>query len=760
MDRAVTLPLPGGMQGDGASTHGNNAPEEDRTPRTILLIVENMVCGACMGTIERALRKVPGVEAARASLSTRRVSVTYDEDTTEPLQLIEALDHEGYRAAESVGSADEAANARADDLLRRLGVAGFAQANVMLLSVAVWAGIASDMDASAKGLFHWLSGLIAMPAIAYSGQPFFQSALAALKARRLNMDVPISLGIILATAMSVYQSYRGTEQVYFDAAITLTFFLLIGRYLDEYMRVRARGAAENLIGLKALAANVIGENGAVRRVQARELTPGMRVQVAAGERIPVDGRIVSGSTEIDTSLITGESIPRAASDGETVHAGTVNLGGVIIVEASATDDNTLLAEIARLVQAAEQGRGRYVRLADRAARQYAPAVHLLGALTLIGWMIAGAGFERSLTYAIAVLIITCPCALALAVPAVQVAAASRLFAKGVIVKAPDGLERLSEVDTIVFDKTGTLTRGEPSLSNADQIDDRTLAAAASLAVASRHPYSRAVVRTARERGLSFAAAEGTVEEPGSGLRCDASVGGEQRLGSAAWVGVEGSDGAQAPSSSLWFRDGSAPPVAFRFQDELRSDAAALVGDLRKAGFKVCLLSGDREAAVRTAAAACGIDDWSAEVRPAGKIERLKQLKAEGHQVLMVGDGLNDAPALAEAHASLSPSTAADVSQIASDAVFQGEALEPVAEALKVARSSQRMAIENFGISLAYNAVFVPLAVAGYVTPLLAAVAMSLSSIAVTANALRLRNRRLTLTSEATPMWTLQGSATQ
>lgn len=736
MDRAVTQ----------VATADEAGRSEGRSTRTVSLIIENMQCGACMGNVERALRAREGVVSARASLAAKRVAVTYDEEKVEPLQLIEVLDGSGYRAAESVGSADEAATARADDLLRRLGVAGFASSNVMLLSVSVWAGVASDMDASAQGLFHWLSALIAMPAIAYSAQPFFRSAFAALRSRNLNMDVPISLGISLATAMSVYQTVRGTEQVYFDAAITLTFFLLVGRYLDEKVRVRARGAAENLIGLKALAANVIGAGGAVRRVPARELTVGVKVQVAPGERIPVDGRVVSGATHVDTSLITGETIPRHATIGTLVHAGTVNLGGAIVIEATATDDNTLLAEIARLVEAAEQGRGRYVRLADRAARLYAPAVHLLGLATLLGWLIVGAGFERSLTYAIAVLIITCPCALALAVPAVQVAAASRLFGKGVIVKAPDGLERLSEVDTVVFDKTGTLTRGEPSLSNSSDIDDRTLAAAASLAVASRHPYSRAVVRTARERGLAFVVADGVVEEPGSGLRSETPRG-ERRLGSAAWVGAAGADADGVETSSLWFREGTASPIALRFYDALRPDAKALVSELRSGGYRVCLLSGDREAAVQAAASEAGIDEWAAEVRPDGKIARLEELKAEGCRVLMVGDGLNDAPALAAAHASLSPSTAADVSQTASDAVFQGESLAPVGEVLKVSRAAQHMAIENFAISLGYNFLFVPLAVAGYVTPLIAALAMSLSSIAVTGNALRLRGRRLTLARE-------------
>lgn len=734
MDRALNVAL------DELGTDGEARPSSGQV-ETTSLVVENMVCGACMSSIERALRKVPGVVDARANLSAKRVSVTFHPEKAQSQILIDALMGAGFHAAETPETSVSQSEARADDLLRRLGVAGFAAANVMLLSVSVWAGEVSDMDRAAASLFHWLSALIAMPAIAYSAQPFFRSAGGALRGGRLNMDVPISLGIILATGMSLFQTIRGTSHVYFDAAIMLTFFLLIGRYLDEQVRLRARGAAENLIGLKALTAIVIGADGTAQRVPARTLTPGMRIHVAAGERIPVDGRIVEGVSDIDASLITGETLPASGSPGSGVHAGTVNLTRAITVEATATDDSTLLAEIARLMQSAEQGRGQYVRLADRASRLYAPAVHVLGAATLLGWMLAGAGWELALTNAVAVLIITCPCALALAVPAVQVAATSRLFAKGVIVKAADGLERLSEVDTVVFDKTGTLTRGEPSLRNGAEIDDTTLTAAASLAISSRHPYSRAVVKAARDRGLEIVPADEVVEVPGSGLSAQ-SAGGERRLGSEAWV--TGASGVGAVAGSLFYDGGDAEPVCFQFDDVVRDDASDIVAALHRAGYAVHLLSGDRSDAVARAAHEARIADWSSGVRPDGKIVMLERLKAAGHRVLMVGDGLNDAPALASAHASLSPSSAADISQTAADAVFQGQHLAPILETLKVARASQRMAVQNFGIALAYNVVSVPLAMMGHVTPLIAALAMSLSSIAVTGNALRLRRRKLRL----------------
>jgi Cu2+-exporting ATPase len=711
--------------------------------KSVSLVVENMVCGACMVTIEGALMRTPGVQQARANLSAKRATIAYDAAVTGTQAFIDALERVGYHAAESVDAASDEDARRADDLLRRLGVAGFAAANVMLLSVSVWAGAASDMDRTAADLFHWLSALIAMPAIAYAAQPFYRSAGSALRARRLNMDVPISLGITLATGMSLFQTIRGTEQVYFDAAIMLTFFLLIGRYLDQQVRLKARGAAENLIGLKALTATVIGEGGSVERMPARALVPGMRIHVAAGERIPVDGRIVSGETDIDESLITGETLPRWASADARVHAGTLNMTRAVTVEATATDDSTLLAEIARLMSAAEQGRGQYVRLADRAARLYAPAVHLLGASTFIAWMLLGAGWEPSLTNAIAVLIITCPCALALAVPAVQVAATSRLFAKGVIVKSPDGLERLAEVDTVVFDKTGTLTRGEPILVNAGNVPDAVLARAAALAAASRHPYSKAVVKAARDRNLAVFAMAGVLEVPGSGLvASDAS--GDRRLGAAAWI--RGEISPIADPGALWYADGTAPPVELVFEDAMRPDAREIVAALQAAGYEVALLSGDRQAVVAGAARAAGIAQWWAGVRPEGKIATLERMKAAGRKVLMVGDGLNDAPALAAAHASLSPSTAADISQTAADAVFQGQALAPILETLAVAQASQSMSLQNFAIAIGYNVISVPLAMAGHVTPLIAALAMSLSSIAVTANALRLRGRRLALVS--------------
>ena len=707
--------------------------------QTITLAVENMSCGGCMRKVEKALLDVPGVASARANLSARRATVVFAEAPLSAAPLVDALGRIGFKAAELAPEALDMGENTGRQLLSRLAVAGFAAANIMLLSVSVWSG-SSGADDPIHALFHWLSAVIALPTIAYAGQPFFSSAWQALKRRRLNMDVPISLAILLSATMSLYQTIKGTEQVYFDASVTLLFFLLIGRYLDARVRTRARGAAENLLGLKAQWAHVIASDGSVERLPSRLVEPGMRIAVAAGERFPADGVIAQGATAIDESLITGETMPREVAANDLVYAGSVNLGGPVEMEARAAEADTLLSQIARLMETAEQARGRYVRLADRAARFYAPAVHTLAATAFIGWMIAGAGWEASLTIAIAVLIVTCPCALALAVPAVQVAASARLFDRGILLKAADGLERLAETDTAVFDKTGTLTAGVPSLANGDAIGNETLSRAAALAASSRHPYAQAVVQAAKERFGTVPSVSGVEEVPGFGLR-RVTEAGEERLGSAGWCGV---DPARAASASLWYVQPGMEPVAFKFEDKLRDDAGETVDALRHAHFGVSLYSGDRREAVAAAANAVHIEEWYAGMKPHEKIERLEALKAQGRRVLMVGDGLNDAPALAAAHASVSPSTAADISQTASDAVFQGAKLMPVIELLATARKTRKMSFQNFAVAFGYNLVFVPLAMAGFVTPLVAAIAMSTSSILVTLNAIRLRTAKLEL----------------
>jgi len=709
------------------------------TPATLVLAVDEMHCGACLRSVERAALRVSGVDSARASLAARRLSVTYDANRTGEVDVIAALDRIGFAAAPIETAKQDRGDARQKYLLRRVAVAGFAAMNIMLISIAVWSGEGGDMDPALVSLFRWLSALIALPTVVYAGQPFFISGLAALKGRRLNMDVPISLAIVLATGMSLYQTMLNNEQVYFDAAVTLLFFLLVGRYLDESLRVRARGEAQNLLSLQSGIATVFDKDGTQRRVAAHALQPGDRLLVAAGERIAADGVVHTGKGQIDQSLITGETAPATVRTGDQVYAGTLNLTRALEIEVTAADSATLLAEIGRLMIAAEQGKARYRRLADRAAQIYAPAVHGLGAATFIGWLAFGASWQTALTYAIAVLIITCPCALALAVPAVQIAAASRLFKRGIMVKAPDGLERIAEIDMVVFDKTGTLALGKPQLIEDEELSDDVLGSAASLAAASRHPYARALVAAAEQRLGSVAPATEVVETPGEGLAQSLRDGMEERVGSASWCGVDSGD---SEGAEVWYRRDSEMPVCFRFADAMRPDAPETVRALKRQGFDVALLSGDRRGVVERIAEAAGIDTWHADMKPADKIAWLENRqrqegKGPGRKVLMAGDGLNDAPALAAAYASISPASAADISQRAADFVFQGIKLAPIVEAIDVGRRAHRMAFQNFGVAALYNAICVPLAMLGFVTPLIAAIVMSTSSILVTLNASRL-----------------------
>ncbi len=682
--------------------------------------------------IETDLSALPGVASARVNLTGRRVAVVYRDEAITPQALIDRLGFLGYMARpfdprETGLTRDDR---EASQLLRALAVSGFAAGNVMLLSVSVWSGA----DAATRDLFHWLSALIALPAVAYAGRPFFRSAVNALRLGRVNMDVPISLGVLLAALMSLHETINGQAHAYFDAAVTLLFFLLAGRYLDHLMRVRARSAIAQLVSLSADGATIIAADGARRYLAARDLKPGMIAAIAAGDRLPADGILREGTSDIDRSLLTGESAPEAVRPGAKLHAGELNLTGPITVEITAAGNDTFLSELVRLMSAAEQGQSRYIRIADRLARFYSPAVHTLAAATLAGWVILGNGWHTSIMAAVAVLIITCPCALGLAVPAVQVVASGRLFRSGIMIKDGAALEKLSAVDTVVFDKTGTLTRGEPTLVPPLAVSTDTLALAAGLAQASKHPLSRALLREAARHGLTPLEVRAITEHPGLGLSGN-HAGETLRLGSRAWCGMD-----EAPDDQglleFAFRRGTRPPVVFQFEDGLRADAAATVARLKAMGLAVHLLSGDREAAVKRVAGAVGIDGAVARASPQAKLAYVEALSRAGAKVLMVGDGINDAPALAAGFTSMAPASASDIGRTAAETVWMGESLAAVAAAIDVGRRSQRIAKENFALAVAYNVLAVPLAMAGLVSPLVAAVAMSSSSIIVIANALR------------------------
>jgi P-type Cu2+ transporter len=702
------------------------------------LAVEGVTCAGCMRKIEAGLGSVAGITRARLNFTNRRLAVDWRAGMLSPEEIIGRLAALGYRAHPfDPGAAGTAESAESRMLLRAMAVAGFATANIMLLSVAVWSGNVTDITPETRDLFHWVSALIAIPVVAYSGRPFFRSALDALKLRRVNMDVPISLGVLLAVSMSLAETFTGGRHAYFDAAVMLLFFLLIGRYLNMEMRRRTRAHAENLATLKGETALKILPDGSSRTVPLSAVDPGDRVLVAAGERLSVDGIVENGQSEVDQSLVTGETALSRIAPGDLVYAGTLNAGGALTVRVTAAAEGTLLDEVEKLLAAAQDARSSRLALADRAVQYYAPLVHTAAALTFIGWLVAGAGWQSALTTAIALLIITCPCALGLAIPAVQVVASGLMFRAGVLLNAGEAVERLAEVDTVVFDKTGTLTTPESHITNLAELPADVVETAARLALSSGHPMAAAL----RARADGKSPVPNAVEETGRGVR--AEVGGiELRLGSASFCEVDYSvarGAASDPSQSLiWFRVGSHRPVHFLVSQAMRSDADRVIAKLRTLGMRILILSGDRAEAVSRVAERLGVIEWRAGLSPTQKIAMLQELKLSGARTLMVGDGLNDAPALAAAHVSISPVTAVHLSQAAADAVFLGEKLAPIERAITIARRARRIMDQNLWFSSVYNVFAVPIAVAGFVTPLIAAVAMSTSSVVVTVNALRLR----------------------
>jgi Cu2+-exporting ATPase len=687
------------------------------------LIVAGLTCGACVWLVEQALAAEPDVIRARASLSTRRLAIAWRGGAERARDLAALVAKLGFRVAPwspACLRATEDAEGRA--LIRALGIAAFGAMNVMLVSVAVWVG--EDMEPATRHMMHWLAALIGLPTVLVAGMPFYRSAWDAIRAHRVNMDLAVSLGVLATTAMSVSETLRNGPYTWFDGATALLALLLAGRVLDRMMRRRARQAVAELLALQEGTVELRLADGTTRSVPAENVKAGDFVLVAAGERLRLDG-VAEEPVLLDLSATSGESLPRELAQGEALPAGAVNMGAPFVLRVTAAARDGSLAALARLLERAEQGRGKFVSIADRAARLYVPIVHAVAALTFLGWwQLVGVPWQEALVPAVAALIVTCPCGLAIAVPAVQVAAVGALFRRGVLVASPSALERLATADHAVLDKTGTLTEGRPELLDDPSLDPEALREAAAMARASRHPLAQALVRACPDAP----ALDGVREMPGRGL-----VRGGLRLGSPAFCGVAQEHGS---GMELCFGVAGEPPLTFRFHDQLRPDAGEAVTALHGLGLTTELLSGDGPGAVEAAAAATGIGPWQANATPADKAQRIETLRASGARPLMVGDGINDTAALAMAHVSVTPANGTDIAQATSDIVLRSEGLLALPHAIRVARKAQRLAAQNIAFSLAYNVVAVPAAVIGLVTPLIAALVMASSSMIVILNALR------------------------
>ncbi len=703
------LALPADRPGDAS---------RDAAGQVVHLSLPAIHCAACIAGVEGTLAQVPGVRAARVNLGRRRVRIVTAPGTGAGAALRALADvgieaHELDEAGPQI-NADDAGRA----LLARVAVAGFATMNVMALSVAVWSG-ASDATAV---LFHWISAAIALPALSFAAVPFFASAMGALRAGRVNMDVPIAAAIALACITSLYEIMQSTGgAVWFDAALSLTFFLLAGRYLDHRARAAARSAAAELAALEVPRAILI-DGEAHRTVAVADVVPGDLILLPLGARAPVDGT-AQGATLLDRSALTGESAAVVIAAGDAVCAGEAITGAPLVLAVTARARDSTLRRLAALVEVAESGRHRYSGIADRAARLYAPLVHGLAALAFAGWWIASGDAHLALRIATAVLIITCPCALGLAVPAVTAHVTGRLFRSGVLLKSGDALERLADVDCVLLDKTGTLTTGTLTIGAPD-LDDDAAGVALALARGSGHPVSRAIVAALADR--TAAAVADIREVPGTGV-------------TGLWQGEtvalgQVHAGGRGDTGTMLTLPNRRIPLAMT--ERLRPGAARMVAALTADGIEVRMLTGDREEAARALARDLGIVRVHAGVRAEAKAALVAELGAQGRRVLMIGDGINDAAALATAHVSMAPASALDAARVASDGVILASDLMVIATTLRAARMALRRIRQNLGVAAAYNAVAIPIALAGFATPLAAALAMSASSVSVVANALR------------------------
>ncbi|TXT26569.1 MAG: Cu2+-exporting ATPase [Gallionellaceae bacterium] len=715
------------------------------------LLVEGIHCPACVWLIERTMARAPGVLAANVNLAGKRLHLRWDKRRTKLSSLIAELSKVGYTGVPYDPEAAEGALKKANRaMLFRLFFAGFAMMNLNLVSIALYSGADSGPF---RDFFHWMGCALATPTLLYSAFPFYKGAWGGLRNARLTMDLPIALGLSVTYAYSLYIIVSGSRvgAVYFDTVTNLTFVILIGRYLEGMYRHQAVAATNRLLDLQPRVATVLLD-GEEKLTPVRAVKVGDRVLVKPGSKIPMDGVVREGSSQVDESMLSGESAPVRKNAGDRVAAGTLNGRGALVVEVGATSQNSTLSRIIRLVEEAQASKAPIQRLADTIVPWFVLATLSCAGIAFFVW---SDHFEVALMAATSVLIITCPCALGMATP-MSIAVASGIGAKhGILVKNGAVLETLSRVTHFVFDKTGTLTEGkmrvERVIAAAGRDENALLKLAAAVERYSEHSVAQAVTRVAEERGLDYrdAAVEGFRATPGAGV--EAVLGGQRIvLGTAEWLRrnrVALSDELQAQIAGLESQAKTCVHLAVAGQhaavlvlaDTLRADAQGLINALRAAGIGMTLLSGDRRQVAEAVARQLGGMEVIAEVLPQDKDKVIRQLQQRGECVAMVGDGVNDAPALIRADVGIALGSGTDVSVESADIVLMQSELDKVRLATLLSRRTLRTIKQNIGLSFAYNIIMVPLAMMARVTPLVAAITMPLSSLLVIGNAARIRN---------------------
>ncbi len=707
------------------------------------VVFEGMHCAACAGTIEQALRATPGVRAADVSAASHRGRVVWDESATQPSRWMNAVLRTGYRPLPAHDAlATERRLAETRKMTWRLGVAGLCMMQVMMYATPTYFTAPGEIEPDLVNLLRWAQWVLSVPVVLFSCQPFFRNAWLDLKLRRVSMDLPVALGMLITFVVSSLGTFEPAgvfgREVYFDSLTMFVFFLLTGRWLELRLRDRTAGALEALMHRLPDSVQRRNAAGAWERVSVRRIRAGDVLQVLPGEAFPADGVLINGQTLADEALLTGESTPLARAVGERVIAGSHNLSAPVEMRVEQAGGDTRYAQIVALMAQAATSKPQIALLADRMAKPFLIFVLLAAGLACAWWWPSDPG--HALMIAVAILVVTCPCALSLATPAAMLASAGALARNGVLVRRLQALEALSHVDTVVFDKTGTLTRDAFVLEDVRLREgvsrECALALAAALARCSLHPVSRALSLAADQEAATQKPPELTAlrEVPGQGVVARHGAAGELRLGSAAFCGVE-ADLAHGPVSHL--SDERGWLASFLLREDLRADSGAAVAELQAAGLKVSLLSGDRSESAERVSQLAGIKDARGGCLPDDKLAWMQQAQAAGHQVAMVGDGLNDGPVLAGANVSFAFGRAVPLARAQADFVVLGDRLSLIPITYAKAGRTMRVVRQNLGWAAAYNAVGVPLAMAGWMPAWAAGLGMAASSLLVVLNALRL-----------------------
>ena len=724
--------------------------QESDSVREAALILEGITCAACIWLNEQQLAQLSGVLDVQINYATHRARIRWDDSQVRLSDILQAVRAIGYEAHPYDPQQQQQAYERERRTqLKRLGVAGVMGMQVMMLSAALYVGDWSGMEQGIRSFFRWIGLLLTTPVLLYSALPFFRGAWRDLLNRRIGMDVPVSLGILVAFTGSVHATLTGIGDVYYDSVVMFVFFLLVSRYFELMARKRGAETAESLGQALPVMATRLSTGGSQSQIPVADLNVGDRVLVKPGETIPADGSIETGQSTINEALLTGESTPLHKVAGDTVVGGSINIDSPLTVAVSSVGMDTVLASIMRLLERAQGEKPAITRLADRAASWFVSAVVLLaGVVALYWWQHAP---DSWLPIVVSVLVVTCPCALSLATPTAISAVTGTLQGMGLLSARGNRLETLSQCNHVVFDKTGTLTQGRLSvgsiqcLSGMNESDVLTIAAA--LERQSEHPIAAAIGRAAAD--IDLPVAQEVSNEPGAGMQGTVN-------GRTFWIGrpdyiARHCSGAAALQDSLTRQDGAGARVAladpdtvhalFVLHDTLRPDAGATVKSLHDAGRQVILMTGDNPASAHAVADAVGITDVHADLTPQGKLQRVQALQQQGAVVAMVGDGINDAPVLAAADVSIAMHDAAHVSHASADMILLTEHLMTLADGMAMARKAMRIIRQNLAWAVSYNLIALPAAALGYIAPWMAAIGMSASSLLVVVNALRLTRNR-------------------